>query len=261
MESTAIDNQPWNTVLDVARVEPAEFRARHTPIYTLLRLWLGPVIRSMMNVEFSGLHYIPKQGPILFASNHLSHFDPLFMIAGARKKLHFLAKDAHFDRWQTRFIVSATGQIRTEREAGASDALATASGVLQSGRCMGIFPEGTRSRSEQAPFLGKGKTGIARLAASHPNVPVIPVVCQGTRDFMTPKKHKLPRIWKPVKIHFGRPQTWSEWILHPYGGNKDSAQLEALVNADPEEQSEALRILYRRFTDQFMATLRAMGAP
>jgi len=255
------DSQPWSTVLDVARIEPTPLERTHTPVYTMLRLLLGPVIRSMMNIEFTGLHYIPKKGPIIFASNHLSHFDPIFMIAGARKKLHFLAKDAHFNRWQTRFLVRATGQIRTAREQGASDALATASGVLDAGRCMGIFPEGTRSRSEQAPFLGKGKTGIARLASSHPNVPVIPVVCLGTRDFMTPNTHRFPRFWKPVRIHFGRPQTWSDWIVHPYGGDKNSAALEVMLDSDTDRQNELLRELYRRYTDQFMVTLEAMGAP
>ena len=114
------------------------------------------------------------------------------MIAGSRRKLHFLAKHEHFERFVTRFVVSSTGQIKTVREEGGGDALSTASGILDSGRCMGIFPEGTRSRNLQPPFLGKGKTGIARLAASYPNVLIIPVVCQGTRNFMQPKKHKFP---------------------------------------------------------------------
>ena len=78
---------------------------------------------------------------------------------------------------------------------------------------------------------------------------------------MTPKKHKFPRLWKPVSVHFGRPQTWSEWIVHPYGGNKNSVELDDLRRADSDVQSESLRELYREFTDQFMGTLAAMGAP
>ena len=56
--------------------------------------------------------------------------------------------------------------IETIRSEGGKDALSRAHDVLTSGFALGIFPEGTRSRNERAPFLQKGKTGVARLAAS-----------------------------------------------------------------------------------------------
>ena len=242
------------------KIKPYIFRHLRTPVYSFLRLILGQLFRSVTNTNFRGIENIPKKGPVIFASNHLSHVDPLFMIAGSRRKLHFLAKDEHFERLITKFVVSSTGQIKTVREKGGGEALSTASGVLNLGKCMGIFPEGTRSRKSEPPFLGKGKTGIARLAASHPNVLIVPVVCEGTREFMKPKKHKFPRLWKPITIHFGKPFTWNEWIYHEKGGNLDEEEVKSLSNEEIHIQKQKLSILYRRFTDQFMMTLQRMGA-
>ena len=242
------------------KIKPHKFKNLKTPVYSFLRLTAGQIFRSIFPANFTGLENIPKRGPVIFASNHLSHVDPLFMIAGSRRKLHFLAKDEHFEKIFTKFVVTSTGQIKTIREEGGGDALSSASGILELGKCMGIFPEGTRSRKTEQPFLGKGKTGIARLAASHPNVKVIPVVCEGTREFMKPKAHKIPRFWKPIKVHFGKPITWNEWIFNEKGGRMNEEKLTKLINEDELTQKEILSELYRRFTDQFMISLKNLGA-
>ena len=85
----------------------------------------------------------------------------------------------------------ATGQIETFRDTGARDALARAADVLNSGLCLGLFPEGTRSRNNEAPFLQKGKTGVARLSASFPDVPVLPMALIGTREVMKPGDNSI----------------------------------------------------------------------
>ena len=46
----------------------------------------------------------------------------------------------------TRFVMRATGQSETHREAGGSDALASAASILTNEKALGIFPEGTRSK-------------------------------------------------------------------------------------------------------------------
>ena len=260
MGSNGVRESTLDELTNKIKIKPHVFKHLSTPVYSFLRLTLGQLLRSITRTNFRGLDNIPKKGPVIFASNHLSHVDPLFMIAASRRKLHFLAKDEHFERLVTKFVVSSTGQIKTVREEGGGDALSTASGVLELGKCMGIFPEGTRSRKTEAPFLGKGKTGIARLAASHPNVLIIPVVCEGTREFMKPKKHKFPRLWKPITIHFGKPITWKEWLYHENGGNLDDDSIKTLSNEEEHIQKQKLSILYRRFTDQFMMTLKNMGA-
>ena len=72
---------------------------------------------------------------------------------GARRPVHYLAKAEHFEDRKFQKIMTSTGQIETYRESGGGDALTSAVDVLSSGNIMGIFPEGTRSRNQQAPYL------------------------------------------------------------------------------------------------------------
>jgi 1-acyl-sn-glycerol-3-phosphate acyltransferase len=154
-----------------------------------------------------------------------------------------------------------TGQIETHREAGGDQALSAAADVLSSNNALGIFPEGTRSRRTEKPFLLPGKTGIARLAASYPNSVVIPIAMIGSREMMAPKKHKLPRLWKPIKINFGKGITWIEWLSDPNGGNITKEDLSKLKNLDSHEIKSQLATLYRKFTDQIMNSITELGAP
>jgi 1-acyl-sn-glycerol-3-phosphate acyltransferase len=72
--------------------------------------------------------------------------------------------------------------------------------VLQRGELFGIFPEGTRSRDG---LLHKGHTGAARLAV-RAGCPIIPVGITGTREIQPPDA-RMPRVFMPAAIRFGRP--------------------------------------------------------
>ena len=231
-----------------------------SPLYSLF-LWTLPVIfRSVFRLRYRGIARIPKKGAVIIAANHTSHIDPFTIITGARRRIHYLAKDGHFEKFATAIVMKTSGQIRTHRESGASDALSSASDVLGSGLAMGIFPEGTRSRRKHPPFLSEGKTGVARLAASYPDVPVFPTAIAGARSVMAPGD-KMIRFWNRVDISYGKSITWNQWITHPDGGEQDEASLQAIILAGPDQQREALRELYRKFTDQLMGSIEALGAP
>ncbi len=214
-----------------------------------------------MRIKCTGLNYIPSSGPTILAANHLSHVDPVLVIATSRRKVNYLAKDGHFKNFWLRQFMKMTGQIETHREAGGDQALSAAADVLSSNNALGIFPEGTRSRRTEKPFLLPGKTGIARLAASYPNSVVIPIAMIGSREMMTPKKHKLPRLWKPIEINFGKGITWIEWLSDPNGGNITKEDLSKFKNMESHEIKSQLATLYRKFTDQIMNSITELGAP
>ena len=157
--------------------------------------------------------------------------------------------------------MKTSGQIRTHRESGAADALSSASDVLSAGLAMGIFPEGTRSRRDEAPFLSEGKTGVARLAAAHPHAVVVPLALVGTREVMQPQHHKFPRLWRRFNVHAARGVTWLTWLASEKGGNQTPSSLLELSKSDEHEIRAELSRLYRQFTDQLMGTLAASGAP
>ena len=168
-----------------------------------------------------------------------------------------MAKDGHFSNFFLRRFMNLTGQIETQRESGGDDALRSAASVVNAGRNLGIFPEGTRSKKTEPPFLLKGKTGVARLAAAYPDTPVVPCAHVGTRDVMIPKLHKLPRPWKSVQISYGDNMIWREWLRQ----NVTATELIELKNQDEPTIKSRLGGLYRAFTDELMERIEKLGAP
>ena len=231
------------------------------PIYSFLRLTLAPFLRTMLRLRFRGLEHIPRKGATILAANHLSHVDPIIVIASSRRTTHYLAKDGHFSNPIMRFVMTSTGQIETKRESGGADALSSAATVLSENRALGIFPEGTRSRRTEPPFLLEGKTGVARLSAAFPYANVVPIALNGTRNVMAPKLHKFPRFWRPVHVRAGQSITWIEWLGHSEGGNQTTESLTLLASKTPEEIKAELAKMYRLFTNQLMGSLQQLGAP
>ena len=157
--------------------------------------------------------------------------------------------------------MKSTGQIETQRESGGLDALSSAADVLDQGRALGIFPEGTRSKRTEPPFLLPGKTGVARLAASYPKTVVVPIALIGTRNMMEPQHHKLPRLHRLVRFHSGEGVTWYQWLTDVNGGNQSAESLRNLAEEEEQHIRSKLSALYRRFTDQLMGSILALGAP
>ena len=230
-------------------------------IYRFLEKYVPALLRSVTNVHIRGTHKVPLKGAAIFCGNHLGNLDPFIKILAAQRPIHFMAKEGHFDKQPNRFVMISTGQIETFRKNGARDALARAVDVIQSGHCLGIFPEGTRSRKEDPPLLQPAKTGFARLAAKFPHVPVVPVTMSlGARDFMPPGS-KLPKPWKRIDLIVDDPITFAQWASDANGGNIDDSWVESLSDASIEEKQGKMRDLYRKFSDQFTETVRFRGAP
>ena len=233
-----------------------------TPLlYRFLEKYVPSLLRATTNVHIKGAHKVPRVGPAIFCGNHLSNLDPFLKILVAQRPIHFLAKEGHFKKQPNRFVMRSTGQIETFRNCGAKDALARAVDVIENGGCIGIFPEGTRSRKIKPPLLQPGKTGFARMAARFPQVPIVPIILNiGARDFMPPGSN-IPRIWKEIEVTVDDPITFAEWASSDDGGGIDDEWVIGLEELEEHDVSARMRGKYREFADQMIETLQFRGAP
>jgi 1-acyl-sn-glycerol-3-phosphate acyltransferase len=148
-------------------------------------------------LEVSGVETLPASGPILLCSNHDSHWDPVMIGFAARKRrmIRALAKSQLWDVRGLAPVLNGMGQIPIVRGAGDAQALANAVEALREGSCVGVFPEGTRSKGK----VMRARSGVARLALEVPEAHVSCVAVSGTTDLTGfPKR---PRI----KVHFFDP--------------------------------------------------------
>ena len=124
-----------------------------------------------------GIENVPASGPAIIACNHVSYLDPVALGIALQRPLTYLAKKQLFEIPVLGPVIAALGAYPLDREAGGLTALRAAVRVLKDGRCIGIFPEGTRNLSGTADEKG----GAALLAALS-GAPVVPAAIGGSRD-------------------------------------------------------------------------------
>ena len=168
--------------------------------YRTTNLTLGTFLRMMFRPRYLGRDKIPVDGPLIIAANHLSHIDPAFIMTATKRPVSYLSKKEHFDSTIRRLVFKQVGVIPIDRDEGGSEALEDAIEILEKGGAIGIFPEGTRSRDGD---IGKGKTGVARLAAAT-DAAVVPVAIRQTDD-VWPVSKRAPRPWRKFYYKFGDP--------------------------------------------------------
>ena len=151
--------------------------------YGILKAFLTPVGLAMYRPRLHGNEKIPKEGGVILALNHRCNGDPAFICLGTKRMIHFLAKKELFEGSFAWFF-RLGGTIPVDRVHGDKKAMATAEDILHKGGIVGIFPEGTRNRTEE-PILPL-KFGAVRIAQKT-GVPIIPVVSVGPyKPFGTP---------------------------------------------------------------------------
>ena len=182
-------------------------------LYSLCKyVLIGPILRLFFPTKVTGAENVPESGGVILVGNHLSVADSFFAPLHIRRRVTFLAKSEYFTEKGfkgrlKRWFFAGVGQVPIDRggASAAHDALMTGVRLLNEGKALGIYPEGTRSPDGR---LYKGKTGVARMALEA-RVPVVPMVMIGTEK-VNPIGSKM---WRPHRIQlvFGRPLDFSRY--------------------------------------------------
>ena len=166
------------------------------PSYAVVRAILKPWLAAWFRWHIEGLANIPRQGPLIFAFNHIAYLDPFaaaYVLDRVGRIPRFLAKAELFDDKRIAWILRSIGQIPVKRgSATAPMALDAAFDALNRNQSVVIFPEGTITNDPDL-YPMQAKTGLARLALGS-GVPVVPVALWGTANIW-PKGYA--KRWKP----------------------------------------------------------------
>ena len=157
-----------------------------------------------LKFDFSGQENLPKTGGAVLAMNHIGYLD--FALIGTaalpvNRYVRFMAKKEIFDHKIAGPLMRGMHHISVDRSSGSASFVA-ALRALRSGEIVGIFPEGTISRSFE---ISQMKTGAVRLAMGA-GVPIIPTAVWGSQRIITKKrKPDFKRRKHPVHVKFGEP--------------------------------------------------------
>ena len=196
--------------------------------YWLTKYTLGMTLKILFRPRAWGVKNVPRRGPVILASNHLSFSDHFFGPLPVPRKVIFLAKSEYFTGRGLKGLISkvfftGVGQIPLDRAGGpaSEQAIRTGLGVLAAGHVLGIYPEGTRSPDGR---LYRGKTGVARLAVES-GAPVVPCAMIDTFQFQPPGTLWPNTRFRPA-VRFGEPLDFSRY----HGQEADGQLLRAITD-------------------------------
>jgi len=152
------------------------------------------IFSTIFRWQVIGSEHIPKEGAVILCSNHISLWDPPAVGCGIERQVHFMAKEELFRIPVLSYFITQFGAFPVKRGAGDRSAIRSTYKLLEEGKILGIFPEGTRSKTGE---LGQGMTGSA-IFALRSNATVIPVAIIGPY-----------KVFGKLKIVYGPPMDLS----------------------------------------------------
>lgn len=184
-----------------------------------LLFWVG-------RVKVEGEENFPSDGAVILAGNHMGFWDPVVVAAFIDRQIHYMAKEELFEHVLLAKFFRQLNAFPVKRGSPDRKAMKTALRILEEEKVLGIFPEGTRSKTGE---LSKPQHGIAMLVLKG-KAPVVPVAFIGTRKI-------FPWAWfSPVVVKIGKPVTYDEF----YDAKLSTSLLEE-VSRDIMDKISALR--------------------
>ena len=173
-------------------------------LYELVRATAHWYFSTFYDYTQSGTENVPRSGPVIFAANHISFYDPPAIGACLRRQINYFARDTLFKGLFGKGLVEI-GTIPVARENAEVKSLKAIFKALKASGAVAIYPEGTRSPNG---LLMDPKPGAGMIAAKS-KATVIPTRLFGTYEVFG-RSNKLPRLGGHIHIAYGQPITTAE---------------------------------------------------
>ena len=200
--------------------------------YSIFKIFCRFLFSVFFRTKVIGLENVPTEGAVIVAANHLSNWDPPFLGTFLNREICYMAKEELFKNPIFAAAIRALHVFPVKRGTADKTAIKHAVKLLKDGQCLGIFPEGTRSKTGE---LGKAEAGVGLITAMT-KAPVIPTAIIGTNKIFGEK------MFPQLGVVYGKP-------MHFTGSLKDK---EALAEFSQSIMTEikALRDSYRDDRDK-----------
>lgn len=143
--------------------------------YSFARGTVDVLLKPFYRFEVVGKEHIPMKGSVLICSNHINNLDPPVVGITFPRPIHFMAKEELFKTAIFGNILRKVNAFPVKRGMSDREALRKGISILKEDQVLGLFPEGTRSKSGE---LGKGLAGAGFFALRTP-AQVIPCAIIG----------------------------------------------------------------------------------
>ncbi len=200
-----------------------------TPIVDDITPWMRTLaggtrglLAGLTRVRIEGdVDGIPREGPLIVASNHASNLDAVVLASTLMprlgRRLQWLGKKELFAWPVVGWIASHGGVHPVDRATADVEAFRLARRILDEGHALFVFPEGTRSHDGA---LGRGRDGVAVLALRS-GAPIVPIGIAGSYA-VWPRGQKLPHPGGHVTVRVGSPFRLADEL--PAGSDRRAAK-------------------------------------
>lgn len=192
-------------------------------LYRISKFILGPIFKFYYNPKVIGKENIKCDGPIIIAGNHKHLYDQCLTIISTKRGINYMAKKEYFDNKKVAWFFKGVGCISVDRSKKDDKAVNSALNILKNSGAIGIFPEGTRNKTNE--FLLPFKYGCVSMAKKT-DAYIIPFGITGEYKFRS----------KNLKIRFGKPFKVGNMDLVS-ANDKLKREVEKLMKANLSEEN------------------------
>ncbi|AXH98853.1 1-acyl-sn-glycerol-3-phosphate acyltransferase [Sporosarcina sp. PTS2304] len=174
-------------------------------LYPLGKFLISTVCYPLYRIKVIGKEKFPSEGGVLLCTNHIDNLDPPVVGITCPRTVHFMAKEELFTKPVLKTLLPQVQAYPVKRGMSDREAFRTTIKLLREGKVVGLFPEGTRSKTGE---IGKGLAGAGFFALKGGDAKVMPCAIIGPY-----------KAFKQLKVVYGDPID-----MTPYRERKASAE-------------------------------------
>ena len=145
-------------------------------LYPLGKFLISTVCFPLYRIKVIGKENFPKEGGVLLCTNHIDNLDPPIVGITSPRTVHFMAKEELFDMPILKTVLPKVQAYPVKRGMSDREAFRKTIKLLREDKVVGLFPEGTRSKTGE---IGKGLAGAGFFALKGGDAKVVPCAIIG----------------------------------------------------------------------------------